>query len=242
MTAPPRSRPPFDPEQVPLSPPEPGWLAVDPVHLQADWLRSRFTQTPSWQPEVFEDVQIDQHVRLRDASVLIPLIARPQGMQLLLTRRTANLHVHPGQISFPGGSRDAADASAQHTALREAEEEIGLQAAWVEPLGSMPVYTTITGYAVTPVVGMVDPQAPLRAQASEVAEVFEVPLAFLMDPAHHQLRTWDTQTGLGAPLTRPNPARRSFYAMPWISPDGRRYFIWGATAAMIRNLYRLLIA
>ncbi|MHB1667033.1 NUDIX hydrolase [Thiomonas sp.] len=242
MTAPPPSRPPFDPEQVPLSTPEPGMPAVDPAHLQAGWLRSRFARTPSWRPEVFEDVQIGQHTTLRDASVLIPLIARPQGMQLLLTRRTANLHVHPGQISFPGGSRDAGDASALHTALREAEEEIGLQAAWVEPLGSMPVYTTITGYAVTPVVGMVDPQAPLRAQASEVAEVFEVPLAFLMNPAHHELRTWDAQTGLGALPTLPNAARRSFYAMPWTSTDGRRYFIWGATAAMIRNLYRLLIA
>ncbi len=216
--------------------------AVDPALLQTHWLRSRFAQTPSWRPEVFEDDRIGQRAILRDASVLIPLIARPKGMQLLLTRRTANLHVHPGQISFPGGSRDAGDTSALHTALREAEEEIGLQSAWVEPLGSMPTYVTITGYAVTPVVGMVDPRAPLHAQASEVAEVFEVPLAFLMNPAHHELRTWDAHTGLGTPPTLPNPGRRSFYAMPWTSPDGQRYFIWGATAAMIRNLYRLLIA
>ena len=236
-------RPPFDPEQVPLGQSPYGHLpAVDPVHLHASWLRSRFAQTPVWQPEVFEDVRMNTPSAVRDASVLIPLIPRPQGMQLLLTRRTAHLLVHPGQISFPGGSRDAGDRNAIHTALREAEEEIGLQAQWVEPLGSMPTYTTITGYAVTPVVGIVDPQASLQAQASEVDEVFEVPLAFLMNPAHHELRTWDSQTGLIASSSVPNTARRSFYAMPWTALDGRRYFIWGATAAMIRNLYRLLIA
>ena len=234
--------PPFDPERVPVTHRDSGLPSVHASRLQRAWLRSRFAKVPDWTPEVFEDVAHARSVATRQAAVLVPLVERPHGVQLLLTRRDANLHVHAGQISFPGGSRDLDDATPVHTALREAEEEIGLRPDRVETLGLMPVYTTITGYAVTPVIAMIDPDAPLRPQPSEVAEVFEVPLDFLMNPAHHELRTWDTQTGLGALGLAPVPTRRSFYAMPWTAADGRRYFIWGATAAMIRNLYRLLIA
>ncbi len=234
--------PPFDPEQVPLVRAETDLPAVHPARLQAHWLRSRFAQPLNWEPEVFEDVSFSRQTPTREASVLVPLVERRQGLHLLLTRRNAQLQVHAGQISFPGGSRDPADSSPVYTALREAEEEIGLRPDQVEPLGSMPIYTTVTGYAVTPVVAMIDPQAQLRLQPSEVAEVFEVPLEFLMNPKHHELRTWDVQTGLPAPASMTNVTRRAFYAMPWIAADGQRYFIWGATAAMIRNLYRLLIA
>ena len=241
-SADPAPRPPFDPEQVPLVRAEAELPAVHPSRLQEHWLRSRFAQPLNWEPEVFEDVSFSPRTPTREASVLVPLVERRQGLHLLLTRRNAELQVHAGQISFPGGSRDPGDASPVHTALREAEEEIGLHADHVEPLGSMPIYTTVSGYAVTPVVAMIDPRAQLRPQPSEVAEVFEVPLAFLMNPMHHELRAWDAQTGLPAPASMTRITRRAFYAMPWIAADGQRYFIWGATAAMIRNLYRLLIA
>jgi 8-oxo-dGTP pyrophosphatase MutT (NUDIX family) len=230
--------PPFDPERLPVSRRDHALPAVDAARLRPDWLRARLARPPRWEPETFRDVP--DATGLRPASVLVPLVARAGGMQMLLTRRTSHLPVHAGQISFPGGRRDPGDRDAVHTALREAEEEIGLAATCIEPLGLMPDYTTITGYCVTPVVALVDPAATLHLQASEVAEAFEVPLDFLMNPAHHELRVWDGATGLpGATASR---ASRSFYAMPWNAGDGRSYFIWGATAAMIRNLYRLLIA
>ncbi len=220
--------------------------AVPAQRLQPEALRQTFARwraagapgsASDWLPERAGDLAVHERRATRQASVLVPLVAREQGLQLLLTRRDARLSVHAGQISFPGGGRDPEDRDAVHTALREAEEEIGLAPALVETLGCMPLYTTITGFAVTPVVALVDPSARWRLQQSEVAEVFEVPLAFLMDPSHHELRGWDNPGG-GA-----QPQRRVFYAMPWRDDrSGRRYFIWGATAAMIRNLYRLLIA
>lgn len=233
------SRPPFDPESLPVTHRDTALPAVDAQRLLPQALRARFATPPTWSPELFRDVVSADAPPLRPAAVLIALLPRPDGLQLLLTQRRDDLPTHAGQISFPGGGRDARDADALHTALREAEEEIGLAPALVEPLGTMPDYTTITGYAVTPVVALVAPEARLRADPREVAEIFEVPLAFLMDPSHHELRSWDP--GTGRPGTAAGP-RRSFYAMPWTSPQGRTRFIWGATAAMIRNVYRLLIA
>jgi 8-oxo-dGTP pyrophosphatase MutT (NUDIX family) len=223
--------------------------AVPAQRLRPEVLRETFARwrgagapgsASDWLPERAGDLAVHERLATRQASVLVPLVAREQGLQLLLTRRDARLSVHAGQISFPGGGRDPEDRDAVHTALREAEEEIGLAPALVETLGCMPLYTTITGFAVTPVVALVDPRASWRLQQSEVAEVFEVPLAFLMDPGHHELRGWDSPGG-AAPGAAPQ--RRVFYAMPWRDDrNGREYFIWGATAAMIRNLYRLLIA
>jgi 8-oxo-dGTP pyrophosphatase MutT (NUDIX family) len=118
------------------------------------------------------------------------------------------------------------------TALRETEEEVGLSRRHVEIIGEMPQYLTGSGFAVTPVVGLVDAAHELTLDANEVAESFEVPLAFLMDPANHQRRLYRWDDG----------AERSFFAMPWTRPDGREHFIWGVTAAMLRNLYRFLIA
>jgi 8-oxo-dGTP pyrophosphatase MutT (NUDIX family) len=164
------------------------------------------------------------------ASVLVPLVHRDDGLHLLLTQRTAHLHDHAGQVSFPGGRADPGDADAVATALREAEEEVGLPPHCVEVLGCLPVYTTVTSYVVTPVVALVQPPRALQLDAFEVAEAFEVPLSFLMNPANHQRHEVDFG-GL----------RRHFLSMPW-QPPGRSdaYFIWGATAAMIRNLYRVL--
>ncbi len=154
---------------------------------------------------------------------------------VLLTQRTAHLHDHPGQISFPGGRADAADADADATALREAEEEVGLAATHIEVLGRLPEYTTGTGFVITPVVALVRPGFTVQADPFEVADVFEVPLAFLMDPRNHRRHAVE----IGG-------VQREFFSMRWDGNDlngkPRRYFIWGATAAMLRNLYRFFSA
>jgi 8-oxo-dGTP pyrophosphatase MutT (NUDIX family) len=162
--------------------------------------------------------------------VLVPLVRHPEGVTVLLTRRTAHLHDHAGQISFPGGRTDPEDADAIATALREAHEEIGLRPEEIEVIGRLPVYTTVTAYAVTPIVGLLDPPRALALDAFEVAEAFEVPLAFLMDPAHHRRHVVEVQQ-----------ITRRFLSMPWRRDEASaEYFIWGATAAMLRNLYRFL--
>jgi 8-oxo-dGTP pyrophosphatase MutT (NUDIX family) len=169
------------------------------------------------------------------AAVLVPLVERDGGLAVLLTRRTDHLRDHAGQISFPGGRHEEGDTSAADTALREAKEEVGLAREHVEVIGELPVYTTVTSYAVTPVVALVRPPFGLALDAFEVAEAFEVPLQFLMTPAHHQRHVFTFDGG-----------QRQFLSMPWSGrgADGqaREYFIWGATAAMLRNLYRFLAA
>ena len=162
------------------------------------------------------------------AAVLVPLVERPEGLQVLLTQRASHLKNHPGQISFPGGRAEEVDASAIETALRETEEEIGLDRRHIEIVGTLPDYVTGTGYRVTPVVALITPPFELTPDANEVAEIFEVPLAFLMDAANHRRLSFDLPEGAG---------RRSFYAMPY-----ERFFIWGATAGMLRNLFHFLRA
>ena len=162
--------------------------------------------------------------RLRHAAVLIPLVDRPGGLTMLLTRRTEHLEHHPGQISFPGGHVDDEDGSPEDTALREAEEEVGLERNHIRIVGRLDQYITRTGFSVTPIVGLVDPAYRVRLDPFEVAEVFEVPLSFLLDPGNHR-RDYRVHEG----------TRREFYAMPYGD-----YYIWGATAGMIRNLYDVL--
>ena len=169
------------------------------------------------------------------AAVLVPLVNRPDGLHVLLTQRTDHLRDHAGQISFPGGRAETHDEDATATALREAEEEVGLRPRHVEVIGQLPTYTTVTAFVVTPVVALIKPPFTLTLDSFEVAEAFEVPLQFLMTPAHHQRHQFELDN-----------VKREFYSMPWeaAGPDGemRRYFISGATAAMLRNLYRFLSA
>jgi 8-oxo-dGTP pyrophosphatase MutT (NUDIX family) len=158
------------------------------------------------------------------AAVLVPLVARAAGLTVLLTQRTSHLAAHAGQVAFPGGKVDAGDAGPLAAALREAEEEIGLARRFVEPLGYLDLYTTGTGFSVAPTVALVTEGFTLNINPGEVAQTFEVPLAFLMDPANHQRQSREWRGKL-----------RHFYAMPY-----QDHFIWGATAGMIRNLYETL--
>jgi len=156
---------------------------------------------------------------LRPAAVLVPLIARPTGPGVLLTRRSVLLRHHPGQIAFPGGKMDDTDASIEAAALREAEEEIGLQPASVRVLGRLDTHETVTGFAVTPVVGTLAGDFDPSPHDAEVAEVFEVPLSFLLDTANLQIHERDWQG-----------RKRAYYAIPY-GP----YYVWGATARMLKG-------
>lgn len=187
----------------------------------AAWLRLRFLQGGDLAP-VREDG--GQTTGLKPAAVLVPLVPRDGELTVLLTRRTDHLHHHPGQISFPGGRVEETDVSPVMTALRETEEEIGLDPDRVELLGELPEYCTGTGFRVTPVVGLVHPPFELKLDDFEVAEAFEVPLAHFLDPVNHQRHRMEYQGRM-----------REYYAMPYGD-----YFIWGATAGILVSLYRFL--
>ena len=218
----------FDPEALPIQSIA-GEPPVPAERLTAEGLRRHFVEAPQWTPEI-SDEQLMRKTTTSPtpASVLMPLVLRDGGLTLLLTQRTAHLNDHAGQVSLPGGRVDEVDGSAVDTALRETEEEVGLHRRHIEILGMLPDYFTGTGFQVTPVVSLVQPPFDLRADPFEVAEIFEVPLAFLMDGANHQRRTIELPNGMGT---------RTFYAMPY-----DRFFIWGATAGMLRNLYHFLRA
>jgi len=158
------------------------------------------------------------------AAVLVPIVDHPSGLTIIFTRRTAHLKAHSGQVSFPGGRAEPADPTPEFTALRETQEEIGLAAERVEVLARLPDYHTRTGFRVTPVVGLVTAPVELVPDPREVEEVFEVPLAFLLDPANHRRETRELQ---GRTV--------GYYVMRYGT-----HTIWGATAGMVVNLYRHL--
>ena len=227
-------RPLQDPEAVPYDPafddPRTRGRAVPLDRLTPAALRARLAFPPPWQPEISTDARIAALTEPpRPAAVLIPLVAAEDKVSVLLTQRTAHLSDHAGQISFPGGRVEEHDADAVATALRESVEEIGLAASAIEVLGSLPLYVTATGFQITPVVGLIERPFSLDLDAFEVEEAFRVPLDFLMDPANHERRRIDV-----------GGVARTFYAMPYTA--ARRYYIWGATAAMLRNFYHLLRA
>ena len=162
---------------------------------------------------------------LKAASVLIPMVGHEEGFSVLLTQRTSHLRHHPGQISFPGGGVEAGDCSPMHTALRETREEIGLAPERVEVIGYLPDYCTVTGFCITPVVGIVTPPFELQADVDEVAEIFEAPLSFLIDPANHRQQAIAYAGQL-----------RAYFSIAY-----RDYDIWGATAGVIVSLSQALL-
>jgi 8-oxo-dGTP pyrophosphatase MutT (NUDIX family) len=224
-----------DPSLIPVMGVDEHLPAVPLAQLSEAALRARFARSAAWTPTFAGDGQHVAHNRLpAAAAVLIPLVLHEDGPRVLLTRRTDHLRDHAGQISFPGGRAEPGEDDPAMTALREAEEEVGLPRAQVEVIGCMPVYTTITSFVVTPVVALVRTPLALQLDPFEVAEAFEVPLSFLMTPAHHRRHRFESDDGQS----------RHFLSMPWQGrgADGemREYFIWGATAAMLHNLYRFL--
>ncbi|MBC3862952.1 CoA pyrophosphatase [Undibacterium jejuense] len=217
----------FDPEILPIL----SVASEEPlphVRLTPDHLKQRFAQAPVWTPEIQMEESLFKDLSFRPASVLIPLVLRESGLTVLLTQRATSLNHHAGQISFPGGRFETSDVNPIETALRETEEEIGLSRKHIDILGNLPEYKTGTGYLVTPVVSLVHPPFDLITDPAEVAAVFEVPLAYLMNGQHHQRRVFQMPDGSG---------QRSFYAMPY-----EQHFIWGATAGMLRNLFHFLRA
>jgi 8-oxo-dGTP pyrophosphatase MutT (NUDIX family) len=195
-----------------------------PARVDIDRLRAALLRRPADAESVVEaGTELCAPIA---AAVLFPIVLGERGTTVLLTRRTEHLRDHPGQISFPGGRVEASDPSPDRTALRETQEEIGLASRHVEIAGFLPEYRTATGYRITPVVGFLTPPFALRPDPSEVVEIFEVPLSFLLDPANHQrhVREYQGKT-------------RDFVAMPY-----ERYFIWGATAGIIVSLAHAMLA
>ena len=220
--------PAFDPRLVPVEAIDHHLPPLQPEHLHEQALRERFSQTLVWTPEFHSDPSISPRTPV-PAAVLVPLVLRDEVM-VLLTERTTRMSSHSGQVAFPGGKSDPEDSDLQATALREAQEEIGLEHHFVEIVGSLPIYTTVTAFQVTPVVALVAPGFQVVPNPDEVARGFEVPLAFLMNPANHRRHAVEWQG-----------VRREWLSMPYQDTE-QEHFIWGATAAMLRNLYGFLRA
>lgn len=206
---------------MPLSPVDDSGLRP----ISRDWIAERLNRQGLLPPDA--GFPLYAHPTERKpvaAAVLVPLVNQPGGPTLLFTQRTSHLHDHAGQISFPGGRVDDGDADRVATALREAEEETGIDRSRVQVIGRLPDFDIQTGFRVTPVVGWVEPPFELTPDPFEVAEIFEVPLEFFLDPENHR-RHMDELNG----------RVRHYYSMPY----GERN-IWGATAGMLHSLYRIL--
>lgn len=220
-------RPIFDPQVQPWVPASDALGLIPNDVLSPDFVRAvlgRSIEQPLGLPDELLTAYASSPAMI-EAAVLVPLVLRDHGLTVLLTQRTDHLHDHAGQVSFPGGRVEQADENPVATALRETHEETGLTAEHVDVIGRLPRYITGTGYAITPVTGLVRPTFNLAPDEFEVAEVFEVPLSFLTNPASYRLH----QARL------PDGSVRHYYSVPWDN-----YFIWGATAAMLRGMYQVL--
>lgn len=219
----------FDPRLLPLMPAPALSPALTAEQLQAAFLRQRFARpSPIDPPELAERPWLDQ--ALTPSAVLLPLVQR-DTLQVLLTQRAASLSNHSGQIAFAGGRMDASDTDAVACALREAREEIGLDAAHIEVLGTLAPYTTGTAFEITPVVALVRPGFALDLNPGEVDSAFEITLAHLMNPQAH----FQQQAQAGGRL-------RHWWAMPSTDENGQARFVWGASAGILRSLYQFLRA
>jgi 8-oxo-dGTP pyrophosphatase MutT (NUDIX family) len=218
----------FDPQQVPVFQVDAHLEAVPVQHLTPAALQARFAQPPVWQPELMRERKFLDRAPAQ-AAVLLGIVMRDEPT-VLLTQRPSHMSTHAGQIAFAGGKCDEEDADAAATALREAQEEVGLEAKHVQVLGTLPEYITGSAFHVTPVVALIEPAMRLQLNTDEVADAFEVPLAFLMNPAHHRWHRYEYEGVV-----------REWLSMPY--QDGERLrFVWGATAGMLRNFYRFLRA
>jgi 8-oxo-dGTP pyrophosphatase MutT (NUDIX family) len=197
---------------------------LDPEGLR-ERLRDAMAEPQPWHQPGDEARPMDPTLRFTPAGVLIALIDRPRGPTIVLTQRAAHLNAHAGQISLPGGRMEREDVSAVAAALRESDEEIGLAAERVDVLGGLRAYDTITGFRIYPVIGWVaQPPAQWRPDPAEVADIFEVPLAFVLDPANHRRDSYLRDS-----------ERRFFYVLPF-----ENRYIWGATAGILVNFARAL--
>lgn len=232
----PAKPPVFDPRSIPVLGIDSHLAGVALDRLTPQALRDRFRHPPVWTPEHSVEKKFFDR-QPAPAAVLLPLVMRDE-LTLLLTERSTHLSTHSGQIAFPGGRIDETDQDAVDTALREAQEEIALPRHHVEVLGTLPTYVTGSAFIITPVVALVKPGFQLQPNPGEVADVFEVPLGYLMNPAHHRHHETEFDGVL-----------RQWLSMPYNDPMGepagsetRERYIWGATAGMLRNFYRFLSA
>ena len=220
--------PAFDPQQVPVFQVDTHLAAVPAMHLTPAALQARFASPPAWQPELVRERKFMDRAPAQ-AAVLLGVVMRDEPT-VLLTQRPAHMSTHAGQIAFAGGKCDEGDADAAATALREAHEEVGLEAHHVQVLGTLPEYVTGSAFYVTPVVALISPAMTLHLNTHEVSDAFEVPLAYLMNPAHHRWHRYEFEG-----------VTREWLSMPY--QDGaQQRFVWGATAGMLRNFYRFLRA
>jgi 8-oxo-dGTP pyrophosphatase MutT (NUDIX family) len=225
----------FDPQTQPIMPAK-TLPPLAPATLESDFIRSAFNRPIQWQVEpVFTNSfneerfseECTEYKDIIQAAVFIGLVQRPAGLNVIFTRRASHLHNHAGQISFPGGRIEPVDRDATAAALRETQEEIGITADFIQVIGTHPCFLTSTRFTMKPVVGLVQPGFTITADLTEVAEVFEVPLSVLMDTRLHRLHE----------AQLPDGGHRFYFSLSWNS-----YFIWGATAALVRNLYHFLAA
>lgn len=219
----------FDPQLQPILPLD-ELPAVESEYLTADFIRDSFAHKVNWQTDALLEHYIantfNEYPKQIPSAVCMPLVQREEGMTVLFTRRAGHLPSHPGQVCFPGGRIDLSDNNAVHTALRETHEEVGIAPGFVQPLGEHPIIIA-TRYAMRPVVSLLKEGFSVSPCEGEVAQVFEVPLAVLMDPTIHRLHR----------LSLGGDTLRHYFSMSW-----NGYFIWGATAAVIRNFYHYLFA
>ena len=204
--------------------------------LVPEQLRARFSLDIPWAPEETDEnrhIKASSIIEIKElegiearAAILIPIIFRKNESMILLTERSQHLSSHPGQISFPGGRFSNTDQCLVSTAKREAKEEVGIKEEDIEVLGSFPEYCTISGYRVTPIVALINSESTYKLDSNEVKSILEIPMKYLLNPRNFILRSWESDQG-----------RRLFYSIAF-----QNYFIWGATAATLRNFYSFLIA